>query len=106
MARTARRQVRSARVSAAASNPVPVENEEVMFSLKSDEQTVASVEVATTCNADCRQADAGIQTEPFDQPIMLSSHTQTCTALSMLCCDNFITDDKGLQFYTGLRIHR
>jgi len=79
LATTARHQVQSARVSAAASNPVPAEKEEVMFSLDSDEQTVASIEVATTCNADCRQADAGIQTEPFDKPIMLSSHTQTCT---------------------------
>ena len=31
-----------------------------------------------------------------------SSSSSSCTALSMLCSDNFITDDKGLQFYTGL----
>jgi len=107
-ARKARLQLRSARISAAVVNLMPVAEEEETFivSVSDDEQTVATVEIDS--NNVCGQVDVGIQTDNEQsllKPAVVSSDTQTDIGNCVLSIDNFVVDERGLQFYTGLDNH-
>lgn len=68
-----------------------------------DEQAVAEVEMNTTSESTI--VEYGAQTESKLKQSSVSSHAQTCYGLMSMNTDNFVTDDPGLQFYTGLDNH-